>query len=196
MTGGTKMNSMADNSSQSLGSGIHELHRKWGWIVALGVIFVIAGFVALGSVVLATVVSVTYVGIMMLLAGVAEIFSAFQMQSWGKFFLWIILGLLYAIAGVFTFQNPLLVAGMLTLILGGALVATGIMRIFLAFQMQGGAPWVWVALSGVVTALLGVVILIQWPVSGLYILGTFLGVDLLFAGFGWISLGMALRARA
>jgi uncharacterized membrane protein HdeD (DUF308 family) len=190
---GTFMNSAADPLPRSLGSAVHELRGKWGWIVAIGVIFVIAGFVALGSVVLATVVSVTYVGFMMLLAGVVEFVSAFQMKSWGRFFLWMLLGALYAFAGVFTFENPLLVAGALTLILGAALFASGIVRIYLAFQMQGGTPWVWVVFSGAITTLLGIVILMHWPVSSLYILGTFLGIDLIFAGLSWINIGMALR---
>jgi uncharacterized membrane protein HdeD (DUF308 family) len=190
------MDSVANNSPRSLGSAIHALHGKWGWIVALGVLFVVAGFVALGSVVLATVVTVTYVGFMMVLAGVVEIVSAFQMKTWGKFFLWVALGILYAFAGVFTFENPLLAAGVLTLILGAALVATGIVRIVLAFQMQGDAPWGWVAASGVITALLGIMILVQWPAASLYILGTFLGIDLLFAGFGWINIGLALKRHA
>ena len=52
------MTNITENPPRGLGSAIHELHRKWGWIVALGVFFVIAGFIALGSVVLATAVSV------------------------------------------------------------------------------------------------------------------------------------------
>ena len=70
------------------------------------------------------------------------------------------------------------------------------MRIYLAFQMQEGARWGWVAFSGVITALLGLMILAQWPVSGLFVLGTFLGVDLLFTGFSWINFGLALKQRA
>ena len=190
------MSSSANQAPHSLGSAIHQLHAKWGWIVGLGIIFVVAGFVALGSVVLATVVTVTYVGVMMLFAGAVEIVSAFQMKTWGRFFLWMLLGVLYALAGLFTFENPLLAASVLTLILGAALVATGVMRIILAFQMQSSAPWLWVALSGVITTALGVVILAHWPVSSLYILGTFLGIDLIFAGLGWITMGLSLRARA
>ncbi len=190
------MTNITGNSPHSLGSAIHELQHKWGWIFALGVFFVVAGLIALGSVVLATAVSVAYVGFMMLLAGVVEIFSAFQMKTWGKFFLWILLGVLYALAGYFVIGNPLLVAGVLTLFLGAALVASGIVRIYLAFQMQEGARWGWVAFSGVITALLGLVILVHWPVSGLYVLGTFLGVDLLFTGFSWINFAWALKQRA
>ena len=97
------------------------------------------------------------------------------------------------IAGFVAFDNPLLTAVWLTLILGAALVASGIMRIFLAFNMQHGSPWIWVVVSGVITLLLGVIILIHWPVSSLWTLEIFLGVDLVFAGASWIGLGMGLR---
>ena len=181
--------------STSNARGLESLRAKSGWIVALGVIYVIAGFVALGSVLMATVATVFFVGIMMLIAGIAEVINAFQFKTWGKFFLWLLLGALYIVAGFVTFENPLLAAAILTLLLGFALVASGIMRIVLAFSMREGAPWIWVAISGVITLLLGIVILSHWPVSGLYILGLFLGIDLVFAGAGWIGVGLGLRKR-
>jgi uncharacterized membrane protein HdeD (DUF308 family) len=169
------------------------LRAKSGWIIALGVVYLIAGFIALGSVAMATVASVLVVGVMMIIAGVAEVFSAFQIKSWGKFLLWALLGVLYIFAGFVTFENPLLAAVLLTLILGASLVASGIMRIFLGFSMKRETPWIWVVLSGVITLLLGVLILARWPVSSLYILGLFLGIDLIMAGAGWIGLGFGLR---
>ena len=175
------------------GSDTAPLRAKWGWIVALGVVYLIAGFIALGSVALATVASVFIVGVMMIVAGVAEVFSAFQIKGWGKFLLWVLLGVLYIIAGFVTFQNPLLAAVLLTLVLGASLVASGIMRIILAFSMKRETPWIWVVLSGVITLLLGLLILAKWPVSSLYILGLFLGIDLIMAGAGWIGVGFGLR---
>ena len=175
------------------GSDTAPLRAKWGWIVALGVVYLIAGFIALGSVAMATVASVLIVGVMMIIAGVAEVISAFQIKSWGKFLLWVLLGLLYVVAGFVTFQNPLLAAVLLTLVLGASLVASGIMRIILAFSMKREAPWIWVALSGVITVLLGVLILARWPVSSLYILGLFLGIDLIMAGASWVGIGFGLR---
>ena len=172
---------------------IAPLHGKWGWIVALGVIYLVTGIIALGSVVMATVVSVFVVGVMMLIAGIAEVIHAFQIRTWGKFLLWALLGVLYIIAGFVTFQNPLLAASVLTLILGAALIASGIMRIILALSMKSQTPWGWVLLSGCVTLLLGVLILAQWPISSLFILGTLLAIDLIFAGAGWIGLGLSLR---
>ena len=98
------MTSTSDiQTPHSLASGIEPLRAKWGWIVALGVVYVIVGFIALGSVVTATAASVLVVGIMMVIAGVAEIINAFQVKTWGKFFLWLILGALYVVAGFVTF---------------------------------------------------------------------------------------------
>jgi uncharacterized membrane protein HdeD (DUF308 family) len=175
------------------GSELAPLRAKWGWIVALGVVYLLAGLIALGSVVMATVASVFVVGVMMIVAGVAEVFSAFQIKSWGKFQLWVLLGVLYILAGFVTFENPLLAAALLTLILGASLVASGIMRIILAFSMKQETPWIWILLSGAITLLLGLLILAHWPVSSLYILGLFLGIDLVMAGAGWIGLGFGLH---
>jgi uncharacterized membrane protein HdeD (DUF308 family) len=124
------------------------------------------------------------------------VISAFQVKTWGKFVLWLILGALYIVAGFVTFENPLLAAALLTLLLGASLLVSGIMRIVLAFSMKQGMPWIWVLISGAVTLLLGAMILAHWPVSSLYILGLFLGIDLVFAGAGWIGVGLGLRQTA
>jgi uncharacterized membrane protein HdeD (DUF308 family) len=178
------------------GPALAPLRAKWGWIVALGVVYVVAGFIALGSVVAATAASVLVVGAMMVVAGVFEVINAFQVKSWGRFVFWLLLGILYIVAGIVAWDNPLLAAASLTLILGVALVASGIMRIFLAFNMKHGSPWIWVAASGLITLLLGAIILAHWPVSAVYTLGIFLGVDLVFAGAGWIGLGLGLKNAA
>jgi uncharacterized membrane protein HdeD (DUF308 family) len=179
--------------SARIGSEIAQLRAKWGWIVALGAVYVVAGFVALGSIVMATVASVLIVGVMMIVAGVAEVINAFQIKSWGKFVLWALLGVLYIVAGFVTFDNPLFAAVLLTLMLGASLVASGAMRITLAFGMKSETPWIWIALSGVVTLLLGLLILARWPINSVYILGVFLGIDLIMAGAGWIGLGFGLH---
>src|SRR6201987_5774336 len=108
VVGATTMSNIAEATP------LAPLRAKSGWIIALGVIYVIAGLIALGSVVFATVVTVFVVGIMMLIAGIAEVINAFQIKTWGKFLLWLLLGALYIIAGFVTFENPLLAAAILT----------------------------------------------------------------------------------
>src|SRR3979490_2225022 len=143
-------------------SEIAPLRAKWGWIVTLGAVYVIVGFIALGSIVVATGASVLVVGRALL-------------------------GVLYVVAGFVTFENPLLAAALLTLVLGTSLVASGIMRIILAFSMRRETPWIWVAVSGIITLLLGLLILAHWPINSVYILGLLLGIDLIIAGAGWIG---------
>ncbi len=185
-----------DQLPQNLADGLKALRAKWGWIVALGVVFLIAGIIALGSVVAATASAVMIVGIMMIMGGVAEIIAAFGVKTWGKFLFWLLLGALYVGAGIIAIGNPFAAATILTLMLGAALVVGGILRFFLAYQMrEGGKPWGWVALSGVVTLLLGLMIVAQWPASSFFVLGIFLGIDLIFIGSGWISMGLALKNR-
>jgi uncharacterized membrane protein HdeD (DUF308 family) len=178
---------------QNSEAGMAPLRAKWGWIVALGAVYVIAGFFALGSIAMATVASVLVVGVAMIVAGVAEVINAFQIKSWGKFLIWALLGVLYIVAGFVTFENPLLAAALLTLVLGASLVASGIMRIVLAFSMMREALSIWVALSGVITLLLGLLILARWPINSVYILGLLLGIDLIMAGAGWIGIGFGLH---
>ena len=180
----------------SLGDSIRTLRAKWGWIVALGVIFMISGVIALGSVVMATVSAVWIVGIMMIMAGVAEIIAAFSVKAWGKAIFWGLLGALYVAAGIIAFENPLLAAAVLTLFLGIALMAGGIVRMFLAWHMRGaGKPWGWVVVSGLISLLLGLMIIAKWPYSSVYVLGIFLGIDLIFIGSSWLSIGLALKRR-
>ena len=190
------MTNLSQTMTSPHASDTAPLRTGAGWIIALGVVYVIAGFIALGSVMMATVASVLVVGVMMIVAGVFELINAFQIKSWGKFLFWALLGVLYIVAGFVTFENPLLAAAVLTLLLGASLVASGLVRLFLAFSMKRESPWIWVALSGVITLLLGGIILAHWPVSSVYTLGIFLGIDLIFAGTSWIGLGFGLRRAA
>jgi uncharacterized membrane protein HdeD (DUF308 family) len=182
-------------SDQAGSPATEPLRAKSGWIVALGIVYVIAGAVALSSVAMATVVSVFLVGIMMIVAGIAEVISALQVKSWGKFVLWLLLGALYIVAGILAFENPLLAATLLTLLLGASLIASGIVKIVLAFNMKAGSSWGVVVFAGLITLLVGLVIVARWPVNSLYILGLFLAVDLIFSGVGWISIGLGLKPR-
>ena len=187
------MSATGDTGPQSLAEAIRPLRAKWGWIVAFGVISLIAGIIALGSVVMATESAVFIVGIMMLVVGVIEIFTAFSVRSWGRFLLWLVLGALYVFAGYICLQNPFQAAALLTLMLGIALIVGGLVRIFLATQMKHGTPWGWVVFSGILSVLLGLMIVSHWPASSFYTLGIFLGIDLIFIGAGWVSMGMALK---
>jgi len=177
----------------SLGEGIRALRPRWGWIVALGVVSVIAGVIALATDIFATAIAVYVIGFMMLFSGATEIVAAFNAKDWSHRILWLLLGALYVFAGIICLQNPFAAATILTLLLGFALIIGGLVRIFLATRMRQGTPWGWVVFSGLISVLLGIIIVAHWPVSSFFVLGIFLGVDLIFIGSGWIAVGTALK---
>jgi len=179
--------------ARGLGSGLHTLSTKWGWAVGLGVVLIICGIIALLSLVVATAVTVIWVGAMMIVAGVVEIANGFQMKGWGRATLWMITGALYIIGGFFAVVNPLLASVVLTLILAIALIIAGGVKTWMGFHLRGEGHSGWAILSGVLTLLFGLIILIHWPFSSLYALGIILGVDLIQTGADWMHLGFFLK---
>jgi uncharacterized membrane protein HdeD (DUF308 family) len=79
--------------------------------------------------------------------------------------------------------------------LGAGLLATGVVRMVLAFQLPPEQSKWLVLLSGIITLLVGLAIVEGWPDNSFFILGVFLAIDLIFYGVGWISFGLALRQR-
>ena len=142
-----------------------------------------------------TVATVTLNGVFFLVAGVAEIGVGAHAKSWARFFLWIIGGAIYLIAGLFCIINPIFASLALTLALGAGLIAAALVRAYLAFNLPAGNPRAMVLLAAAVTFLLGLVIVVHWPTDSVYVLGILLGVDLLFHGIGWATFGLGLRAR-
>jgi uncharacterized membrane protein HdeD (DUF308 family) len=178
-----------------LGSAIHMLHDKWGAIVAFGALLVLLGLAATIFAGAATLATVTINGVVFLIAGVAEIGIGMHAQGWGRFFFWVIGGILYFFVGLICILNPGLATLALTLALGAGLVAAGVVRLYLAFQLPPDYPRALVMMAGAVTILLGLIIVSHWPADSVYILGMLLGIDLLFNGAGWVRFGLGLRAR-
>lgn len=194
----TPTGSFSQTPGSSLAGHLHELRAKWGWFVALGIIMIVAGMIALGSsygLVVGTLISVYYIGAMMIVGGIAQIFHAFSVKGWGGFFFWLLDGILYLAAGVLAFTQPDLAATVLTLLLGISLIVGGIFRVIAAFQMRPATGWGWILFSAIIAIILGIEITVQWPINSLWILGLFLGVDLLFNGFSILMLGFGLKKK-
>jgi len=179
----------------NLGAAIERLRGRWGAIVAFGVLLMALGFASLVFAFASTIAMVTLNGVFFIIAGAAEIGVGMHAQGWGRFFLWVIGGIINMVFGILCILNPVFGSLALTLVLGAALIAAGVVRFYLAFQLPGGPMRTMVFVGAAVTFFLGLIILMNWPVSSLYVLGTLLGVELLFHGAGWVSFGMGLRAH-
>ncbi|MFL5755125.1 MAG: HdeD family acid-resistance protein [Chloroflexota bacterium] len=174
-------------------AGGEDLHRRWKWFVALGVVIAVLGLIALFNAVDATLVTTIFVGFMLLFAGGAQIAGAFMgPQSAGRRILHGFLGVLYIVVGLDLVANPLAGAITLTLVVAIFLVIDGISRLWTAFSRRP-AEWVLLAVIGVVDILLGAWLWTGIPFTGVAI-GFFVGFQLLFAGLTWIAMGWMARS--
>ena len=187
--------SNADRLVPGLGEAVERLRAKWAAIAAFGVLLVMLGVAAITFSIFATIVTVTLNGVLFLIAGAAEIGIGMHARTWGRFFFWGIRGLLYIAAGVLCIVNPGLASIALTLLLGAGLIAAGAVRLLLAFQLPRGGPRGLVFLAGAVTVALGLIIVAHWPLNSVFVLGTLLGVDLLFHGVAWVAFAVGLQSR-
>lgn len=170
------------------------LKDKWGWIVALGAVFLIAGFAALYDVVTATIVTVIWIGAALLVSGAMQLIAAFQIRDWERAVFVGLLGAVTVIAGFFTLRHPVIAAVSLTSLIAVALIVTGVLKLIIAWHIRDLGPWAVVAISGVLNILLGVFLLADWPMSGMYALGLFLALSLIMEGVAWLATGFAVKA--
>jgi len=172
--------------------GFDVVRRNWGWFLAIGIVQIVLGAIALGETFLMTVFSVIMLGWLLIIGGILAIVHAFKEREWGGFIIDLLIGLLYGVVGFMMVANPGEAAITLTLVIAVFLMVGGAFRIVEA--LVGGLPhWGWVLFNGVVTLALGIMIWRRWPFSGLWVIGLFVGIELLL--YGWSLVMLALAAR-
>ena len=179
----------------TLGTAMEKLRHRWGWFVALGSLSIAFGVLALAAVFVATLTAVYIIAFLMIVAGATEITVGFNARTWTRSSLLVLAGLLYVVAGAFALARPGPAAVILTLALGITLLVAGLVRVVVGTHMVGHARTM-VILGGSFTALVGLLIVLGWPANSIVILGSLLGVDLLFTGMMWVGFGLRLRSHA
>lgn len=170
------------------------VQRKWGWLLALGILFIVLGTIGLGMSFALTVVSVLLFGVLLLIGGGAQLVEAFQHQGW-KSTLWnILIALLYVVAGLVAIYDPVGASIALTLVIAVALVTIGVFRIIMAFQLRPARGWWWPLLAGIASLVLGGLIFSEWPVTGLWVIGLFVAIEMIFHGWSYVTIALAAKA--
>lgn len=170
--------------------GLSNLKKNRGWYLALGILLVVVGLIAMGSSLATTLVSVVFFGWLMMFGGIAEVLHSFWRKDWGGFFVDLLGGVLYFVVGGMLVANPAASAVGITLVIAAFLIVSGLFRIFAA--LAGRPPhWGWLLLSGLMGLLLGMLIWAEWPVSGFWVIGLFIGIEMLFNGWSLIMLSIA-----
>jgi uncharacterized membrane protein HdeD (DUF308 family) len=186
------------NTQSMIGSRGHvvtepgNLREVWLFLMGMGIALMFLGLAAISSSLIATFATVLVFGILLLLGAIFQVVTAFWGRGWRGFFLHLLTGVLYLIAGVFLINNPIGAALGLTLLVALCLFAAGVVRILLSL-IERFDGWGWVLVNGIVGVLLGAAIWQQWPLSGLWVIGLFVGIEMFFSGLSWVMLGLALR---
>ena len=170
----------------------HEIVQYWGWFLAFGILLVILGVAAVARSVTATVASMLYFGWLLLVACGIEIVQAVMVGHWAGFFHHLLAAILFGVTGLLLITRPLVSAEVATIFMAMFFLVGGLFQLINSLVVKWPG-WGWQALDGAVTFVLGLLVLAQWPVSGLWVIGLFIGIDLIFYGCAWIALALGLR---
>jgi uncharacterized membrane protein HdeD (DUF308 family) len=172
------------------------IKRASGWSIALGVLMIITGIIAMLAPWEFGIVIALIIGWMAIFNGVAQIIYGIRTQSGGRMVLEVILGLIYIVAGIYLLMHPVGGLLVLTIFLASFLIVYGIFALVLAFQMRPLQGWGWVLFDAIVTILLGILIWAHWPVNAEWVVGTLFGISILVSGVTRLMVSMAVRRIA
>ncbi|MCH5375565.1 MAG: DUF308 domain-containing protein, partial [Planctomycetes bacterium] len=184
-------NLLPQNNDATSPHELRHLCQQWRWFLALGIGLVVIGILAAAASYAAGLLTVVLFGLLLLMGGIAQVVSSFWAGRWSGFLLHLLVGLLYTVTGMLIIDAPDNALDALTLLIAAVFILVGIFRIVGALSIQFH-DWGWVVLNGAVSLLLGLLIYRHWPASGEWVLGLFIGIELIFTGWFWIMVGIGL----
>jgi uncharacterized membrane protein HdeD (DUF308 family) len=174
-------------------AGINEIRSSWGWFLVLGILLMIFGAICVVGNITATFATVLVFGWLLLISGVFALVHAFQVRNWSGFLLYFLSALLRGFTGYLLIRYPAAGAVGLTLILASFFVVGGLFRAIGAAVLKF-PRWGWATFSGLVSVVLGIMLLVQMPVSSIWFIGFAIGVDMIFDGASLIGFATAIHS--
>ena len=170
-----------------------EINREVGWSIVLSVLMIMAGVLAI-IVPQASGIAVTIlVGWLLVFCGAAHLAYAWHTRRSGGLWWGILIGVIYIVAGGYILLHPMAGLASLTLVLAAYLLMASILEFTLAFQLRPLTGSGWLVLDGIVTLILAVLIGWTWPASTMWVIGTLVGISMLFSGFTRLMISLAAR---
>ncbi len=183
---------MSQTDYNPLIAGMDEIRGSWGWFLFLGIALTILGVACIVFNVTATFTTVLVFGWLLLIGGVVALIQSFSTGTWGGFFLYLLSALLRGFTGYLLVRYPLMSAETLTLVLASFFIVGGLFRA-IGSGMAKFPSWGWGVFSGVVSVALGVLVIWQWPATGVWFIGLAIGIDLIVDGVAVCSFASAIH---
>ena len=172
---------------------IDVIKQASGLVIATGVLLVILGFMAVAAPLAAGLSIAIAVGLLLIIGGAGQLFFSSKAGSFGAGLMVFLLGALKIVAGGVMVAHPLVALASLTMVLAIYFLIEGVGEIFWGFQLRPASGWGWALASGVAALVLGILIWSEFPLSGVWAVGTLVGIKLLFSGSTLIALGSGAR---
>jgi len=169
-----------------------EIIQHWGWFLAFGIGLMLLGVAAVARSVIATVASMLFFGWLLVMASGIEIAQAVMVGHWAGLFQHLLAAILFGVTGLLFVMRPLRSAEVVTVFMAMIFMVGGLFKLLSSFAV-GLSDWGWLALDGIITLIMGLLVLAQWPASGLWLIGLFVGISLIIDGAAWIALALGLR---
>ena len=170
----------------------HHLKSDWWWLLLYGVLLTVCGAVAIVFPVLASVTAMVVLGVVLMIAGIVTIIAAFWAGKWSGVLVQMFVGIVYLVVGLLIRETPLQSAITMTMFVAAFFIVAGGFRVLAALVVRF-PYWGWALLNGVITLLLGVIIVRHFPQDRFWVLGLLIGLEMLFNGWTWIVLSLAIR---
>jgi uncharacterized membrane protein HdeD (DUF308 family) len=171
------------------------LHKSSFWLLVMGGLLIVVGLVAISASFIATLATVVILGILLMIGGAVEIVDALLGRGWRGFWIHLLSGILYLVLGFLLVQRPLVAAAFFTFMLATAFFVGGLFRIVFALSERFHG-WGWVLLNGIITLALGILIWQEWPEAAYWVIGLFVGIDILLDGLSMVITVLTVRSLA
>ncbi len=175
---------------------VETIKSNAGFARVVGIVLVIAGILALLSPLAAGLSITIVVGVMLLAGGASQLVLVFRAGSIGEGLMMALIGVLWLVAGGYTLSQPVTALGAMTLFLAAYFIASGILEAIGAFMARPQEGWGWILFSGIISAVLGIMIWRQFPLSGAWAVGILVGVRIFMTGSALIAIGSAAKKAA
>ncbi|MCL1035713.1 DUF308 domain-containing protein [Shewanella submarina] len=163
------------------------LHKAYTTSKTWGYVTIVLGILALALPLAMGLAVAALFAIALVAVGVVQLLAAWPGEGRGLSFrlVWAVLTL---VAGLYMLINPGVSLATLTLFLGSYFLVDGIANILAAFQLKPRHGWGYVAMGGLSSLILALIILVRWPVSSEFVIGILIGIKLLILGITMVAL--------
>ena len=144
--------------------------------------------------IVASVTLTLFVGWMLMLYGIVSGFQAFTADVPGRTKAWRALNALLAVlVGLYHVALPLSGTITLTFLLAVWFFGTGLFSLTAAWQWRGRSETPWLAVSGLLSVLLGILIAVSLPSSAAWAIGLLVGIQMIWWGTDALVAASVLR---